>query len=140
MRFGKRKGLSLLLAAVLLLTCFPLSASAAQAEPDLSPLATPSTDTLSLPSYYEYQQSITVQPATQPLPLAVAQATLSAEDAETVTSGKAGSAVIPFRISGMDGFGSDRCHLPCFADLCLGAGDRTDAGTDDDGGWRISVP
>ena len=85
MRFGKRKGLSLLLAAVLLLTCFPLSASAAQAEPDLSPLATPSTDTLSLPSYYEYQKSITVQPATQPLPLSVAQATLSAEDAETVT-------------------------------------------------------
>lgn len=54
MRVCKQKILSLTLAAAMLCTCIPTAVSADNAV-DLSP-ATSSVDTLSLPSYYEYQR------------------------------------------------------------------------------------
>ena len=83
MRVCKRKLLALSLAAALLCTCIPTAVTADTAV-DLAP-ATSSADTLSLPSYYEYQKSATAAQATAPILLNTDGAAISAENAQKLT-------------------------------------------------------
>ncbi len=80
MRVCKQKILSLTLAAAMLCTCIPTAVSADTAV-DLSPAASSSVDTLSLPSYYEYQKAITAPAATAPIALNTEGAVLSGDNA-----------------------------------------------------------
>ena len=80
MGIQKRKILSFFLAAVMLCIGLPAAVSADNAV-DLTPNSTPSVDTLSLPSYYEYQKSVSAPAATAPIALTVADAVLSVENA-----------------------------------------------------------
>lgn len=82
MRICKRKLLSLSLAAALLCTCIPAAVTAETAT-DLAPVT--SADTLSLPSYYEYQKSVTAAQATTPILLKTDGAAISAENAQKLT-------------------------------------------------------
>ncbi len=82
MRICKRKLLSLSLAAALLCTCIPAAVTAETAT-DLAPAT--SVDTLSLPSYYEYQKSVTAAQATTPILLNADSAAISAENAQKLT-------------------------------------------------------
>ena len=83
MRNGKQRILSLSLAAAMLCTCIPAAVSA-EGGADLSPLSS-SMDTLALPSYYEYRQTVTAAPATTPIPLSIADAVLSSDNAALTT-------------------------------------------------------
>lgn len=79
MRICKQKVLSLMLAAVMLCVCIPMTA-AAEVTADVSPFAS-STDTLSLPSYYVYQQATKAPAAKDAIQLTVDGAVLSDDNA-----------------------------------------------------------
>jgi segregation and condensation protein B len=79
MRICKQKVLSLMLAAVMLCACIPMTA-AAEVTADVSPFAS-STDTLSLPSYYVYQQATKAPAAKDAIQLTVDRAVLSDDNA-----------------------------------------------------------
>lgn len=83
MRLRKRKALSLLMAMTVLFACVP--AIPASAETVASEPLPNATDTLALPTYYDYRKAQSLPQAEEAMALDLTKAVLSEDSAETVT-------------------------------------------------------